>query len=71
MLLIGFSLGIIGLISLEADISWGNIVLMGSVLLLAVVVPYVVDRFVFSATSSGSRSTPAVTGRPGRDAGTW
>jgi hypothetical protein len=45
--LIGFSIGIIGLISLKADISWGNIVLMGGVLLLAVVVPYVVDRFVF------------------------
>jgi len=45
--LIGFGIGIIGLISLEADISWGNIVLMGSVLIVAVVVPYVVDRFVF------------------------
>ena len=47
LLLIGFSLGIIGTISLEADISYSNIMLMGSVLLLAVVVPYVVDRFVF------------------------
>jgi len=45
--LIGFGIGIIGLISLEADISWGNIVLMGSVLIVAVVIPYVVDRFVF------------------------
>ena len=43
--LIGFGIGIIGLISLEADISWGNIVLMGSVLITAVVVPYLVDRF--------------------------
>ena len=45
--LIGFSIGVIGLIFLEADISWGNIMLMGSVLLVAVIVPYVVDRFVF------------------------
>ena len=45
--LIGFGIGVIGLISLEADISYGNIVLMGSVLVVAVVVPYIVDRFVF------------------------
>ena len=45
--LIGFGIALIGLISLEADISWSNIVLMGSVLITAVVVPYVVDRFVF------------------------
>ena len=44
--LIGFGIGIIGLISLEADISWANILLMGSVLITALVVPYVVDRFV-------------------------
>ena len=44
--LIGFGIGIIGLISLEADISWANIVLMGSVLITALVIPYVVDRFV-------------------------
>ena len=47
LLLIGFSLAIIGTISLAADISYSNIILMGSVLLMAVVVPYVVDRFVF------------------------
>ena len=47
LLLIGFSLGLIGTISLAADISYSNIKLMGSVLLFAVVVPYVVDRFVF------------------------
>jgi len=45
--LIGLSLAIISLISLEADISYGNIVLMGTVLTLAVVVPYVGSRFVF------------------------
>ena len=45
--LIGFGIGLIGLISLEADISWSNIALMGSVLITAVVVPYVVEPFVF------------------------
>jgi membrane protease YdiL (CAAX protease family) len=44
--LIGFGIGVIGLISLEADISYGNIVLMGIVLLVAVIIPYVVDRFI-------------------------
>ena len=43
---------------------------MGSVLITALVVPYVVDRFVLRDTSSGSRSIPAVTG-PGVSAGTW
>ena len=38
---------IISTISLEADISYGNMVLMGTVLALAVVVPYVVSRFVY------------------------
>ena len=47
LLLIGFGIGMIGTISLAADISYGHMILMGSVLLIAVVVPYVVDRFVF------------------------
>ena len=47
LLLIGFSLGLIGTISLAPDISWANFLRMGSVLVAAVVVPYVVDRFVF------------------------
>ncbi len=47
LLLIGFSLGLIGTISLAPDISWANFLRMGSVLVVAVVVPYVVDRFVF------------------------
>ena len=38
---------IISTISLEADISYGNMALMGTVLGLAVVVPYVVSRFVY------------------------
>jgi membrane protease YdiL (CAAX protease family) len=47
LLLIGFSLAVIGTISLAPDITWGNFLRMGSVLVVAVVVPYVVDRFVF------------------------
>jgi hypothetical protein len=47
LLLIGFGIGMIGTISLAADISYGHMALMGGVLLVAVVVPYVVDRFVF------------------------
>ena len=38
---------IISTISVEADISYGNMVLMGTVLGLAVVVPFVISRFVF------------------------
>ena len=38
---------IISTISLEADISYGNMALMGTVLALAVVVPYVVSRYVY------------------------
>src|SRR3954470_4644784 len=47
LLLIGLGIGVIGTISLAADISYGHMVLMGSILLVAVVVPYVIDRFVF------------------------
>ena len=38
---------IISTISVEADISYGNLLLMGTVLGLAVVVPFVISRFVF------------------------
>lgn len=44
--LIGLGLFPIGLISLEANISWANIALMTGVLGFAVVAPYVVDRWV-------------------------
>lgn len=47
LLLIALGLAIISTISLEADISYGNIALMGTVLTLAVVVPYVGSRFVY------------------------
>ena len=45
--LIAAGLLIISTISLAADISYGNIVLMGTVLTLAVVVPYLGSRFLF------------------------
>jgi membrane protease YdiL (CAAX protease family) len=38
---------IISTISVAADISYGNMLLMGTVLSLAVAVPYVISRFVF------------------------
>lgn len=38
---------IISTISIAADISYGNMLLMGTVLGLAVVVPYVISRFVY------------------------
>jgi len=38
---------IISTISLEADISYANMALMGTVLALAVAVPYVISRYVF------------------------
>lgn len=47
LLLIGAGLGIISTISVAADISYLNIVIMGTVLALAVIVPYVGSRFVF------------------------
>jgi membrane protease YdiL (CAAX protease family) len=47
LLLIGLGLGIISLVSLEADISYGHIAVMGLALALAVVVPYLFDRFAF------------------------
>lgn len=47
LLLIAVSLVIISSISLEADISVGNMLLMGAVLGLAVAVPSLVNRFVF------------------------
>jgi membrane protease YdiL (CAAX protease family) len=45
--LIAAGLVIISSISVAADISYGNMALMGTVLALAVAVPYLLDRFVF------------------------
>ncbi len=45
LVLIGLGLVIISTISVAADISYGNMLLMGAVLALAVLVPYLIDRF--------------------------
>ncbi|MFP7833404.1 type II CAAX prenyl endopeptidase Rce1 family protein [Marisediminicola sp. LYQ134] len=45
--LIAVGLLIISTISLEADISYLNILIMGTVLTLAVAVPFVIDRYVY------------------------
>lgn len=45
LLLIGIGMGIISLHSMKADISWGNIFVMGTVLSLAVAVPYAISRW--------------------------
>ena len=47
LLLIALGLGIISTISLEANIDYWNIVLMGIVLTLAVLVPYLLSRYVY------------------------
>lgn len=45
--LIAVPLTAISFISVEANLEWGNIALMGSVLTLCVVFPYVMSRWVF------------------------
>ncbi|MET0589792.1 MAG: CPBP family glutamic-type intramembrane protease, partial [Naasia sp.] len=47
LLLIGIGMSIVATVSVEADISWGNIALLGVVLTAAVVVPAVIDRYVY------------------------
>ena len=47
LLLMALGLGIISTISVAADISYLNIVIMGTVLALAVLVPYLGSRYVF------------------------
>ncbi|MDO9395438.1 MAG: CPBP family intramembrane metalloprotease [Herbiconiux sp.] len=47
LLLIVVAQTIVSTISVKADISWGNMVLMGTVLAVAVAVPYLVSRFVY------------------------
>ncbi|KQV24843.1 CPBP family intramembrane glutamic endopeptidase [Yonghaparkia sp. Root332] len=47
LLLIGIGITIVSLVSVEADISWLNIVLLGTVFTAAVLVPFLVDRFVY------------------------
>lgn len=45
LLLIAVGLIIVSTISVRADVSWGNVVLMGTVLTMAVAVPYLLSRF--------------------------
>ena len=47
LLLIAVGMVIVSLVSVEADISWGNFFLLGFVLAAAVAVPYLISRFVF------------------------
>lgn len=51
LLLIALALGLISLISVEADISWGNIALMGVVLSGAVIIPSTISRWVYRDTA--------------------
>ena len=45
--LIAVGLVIVSTVSVKADISWGNIAVLGVVLSAAVIVPFAIDRFVY------------------------
>ena len=47
LLLIGVGIMIVSLVSVEADISWLNILVLGTVFTAAVLVPFLIDRFVY------------------------
>jgi membrane protease YdiL (CAAX protease family) len=47
LLLVAIGMVIVSTISVRADIHWGNFFLVGTVLALAVVAPYLISRFVF------------------------
>lgn len=47
LLLIGIGIGIISTTSMEADVSWPRFIAIGTALALAVLVPFLIDRFVF------------------------
>ncbi len=49
--LIAVGLIIVSTVSVKADISWGNIALLGVVLSAAVIVPFAIDRFVYRRTA--------------------
>ena len=53
LLLVGLGLGIISTISVAANISYSNILLMGIVLTLSVTVPYLIERFGFERFGFG------------------
>ncbi|MBC7723257.1 MAG: CPBP family intramembrane metalloprotease [Burkholderiaceae bacterium] len=47
LLLIGVGLGIVSTISVEANLDYANIALMGTVLSLSVLVPFLIDRKIY------------------------
>lgn len=47
LFLIGLGVTIVSTTSMEADVSWPRFIAIGTALTLAVVVPFLVDRFVF------------------------
>ncbi len=47
LFLVALGQSIVSTISVKADIGWGNMVLMGTVLAVAVAAPYLISRFVF------------------------
>ena len=51
LLLIGIGIGIISTTSMEADVSWPRFIAIGTALTLAVLVPFLVDRFVYRRTA--------------------
>ncbi len=47
LLLVAIGMLIVSVVSVKADVSWGNFVLVGTTLGLAVLVPYLVARFIY------------------------
>lgn len=47
LVLIGVGVGIVATTSVEADVSWPSFIRIGTVLALAVAVPFVLDRFLY------------------------
>lgn len=47
LVLIGVGIGIVATTSVEADVSWPSFIRIGTVLALAVAVPFVLDRFLY------------------------
>ena len=47
LVLIGIGIGIVATTSVEADVSWPSFIRIGTVLTLAVAVPFLLDRFLY------------------------
>jgi membrane protease YdiL (CAAX protease family) len=47
LVLVGVGIGVVATTSVEADVSWGSFIRIGLVLELAVLLPFVIDRFVY------------------------